>query len=239
MRSSPAKLFLSQHAFVCVAQNHVIFLDLRSDKYSALGEDQVAALSGTIAGWPPTGTTVSSCACSTRNDVLAELLREGLITSDKLAGKPADSVYLRAATGCLRGPIPQCDSVRLVDLPRFFVAWATIALTLHTVSLERTVERIRRRKAERADTAETNLDALRPALASYFKLQSRFLPLNDSCLRNSLTMVEYLASYNFYPTCVFGVHMQPWSAHCWVQDRNIVLGDTITNTREFVPIMTI
>jgi hypothetical protein len=41
--------------------------------------------------------------------------------------------------------------------------------------------------------------------------------LQPACLRNSLTLLEFLAKYDVYPRCVFGVKRDPFAAHAWVQ----------------------
>ena len=58
-------------------------------------------------------------------------------------------------------------------------------------------------------------------------------------MRNSLTLLEFLAKYEVYPTCVLGVKMDPFAAHAWVQQGSMVLTDPIAHVKTFTPIMSV
>jgi hypothetical protein len=70
-------------------------------------------------------------------------------------------------------------------------------------------------------------------------LRPNFFSEKDACLRDSLTFIEFLALYGMYPTWVFGVTMEPFAAHSWVQQGPMVLNDYIPRVTPFTPIMAI
>ncbi len=43
---------LARHVFVCVQGEHVVFLDVRKDRYFALDGALTAGLGDLVAGWP-------------------------------------------------------------------------------------------------------------------------------------------------------------------------------------------
>jgi hypothetical protein len=59
------------------------------------------------------------------------------------------------------------------------------------------------------------------------------------CLYDSLALVEFLAHYRLFPQWVFGVMAEPFAAHCWVQQDDRVLNDSVDYVRGFTPIMVV
>jgi hypothetical protein len=55
---------------------------------------------------------------------------------------------------------------------------------------------------------------------------------------DSLALVEFLAQWHIFPDWVFGVRVDPFEAHCWVQAVEVVLSDTLSfASRWYSPIM--
>jgi hypothetical protein len=50
---------------------------------------------------------------------------------------------------------------------------------------------------------------------------------------------QFLASYGHYPEWVFGVNLDPWSAHCWVQCEQFVLNDDPEIVASYIPILAV
>jgi hypothetical protein len=50
-------------------------------------------------------------------------------------------------------------------------------------------------------------------------------------------MLEFLASYRFLPQVVFGVIADPFQAHCWLQEGNVVLNDDLERVGKYKPIL--
>lgn len=60
----------------------------------------------------------------------------------------------------------------------------------------------------------------------------------DQCLPRSLAMTYLLRRDGIAADLVFGVTM-PFAAHCWVQQGDMVLSDTLERVRPFRPIMVV
>jgi len=68
--------------------------------------------------------------------------------------------------------------------------------------------------------------------ASLAFLSARALvPVERCCLPDSLAMLTYLTRRRLPVNIVFGVVADPFAAHCWVQTADLVLNDTLGNTR--------
>jgi hypothetical protein len=242
MDHSSERYFLSKHAFMCMTQGYAVFLDVRKDKYSALPLAEALQVQNALAGWPIPIAPGPKEADSSSGDarLLQELREEGLITDDEMTGKAANPVTIEEPTSDLRSLMHGTPSVPRLHTKHFVSAWARITIAMRTRSLEHLIERVRQRKAtSRHAESPPDLCQVRPHITSYFELQPRFFSSHNTCLRNSLTLIEYLARNDLFPTWVLGVHMEPWSAHSWVQGGSVVLNDTVERVRSFTPILAI
>jgi hypothetical protein len=63
--------------------------------------------------------------------------------------------------------------------------------------------------------------------------------VKDQCLFNSLFLIQFLACYRVYPDWYFGVRLNEFYAHCWIQDRNVIYDDFIQLTCQNQAIMVV
>jgi hypothetical protein len=235
------RYLLSVHSFLCIAEDHAVFLDLKHDKYTAIAPEEAFVLQDLVRGWPKSreGGGVSQEVETHAERLARTLVGEGLLTENPRVGKPATPVSLDTPTATFwwNGPWPQLERHHLVS---FLKAWLTVTVQLRCFPLRRIVQRVHRRKA-RILQSPTPFDAAyaHRLTTIYLILQPTFFSGSNQCLRNSLTLLEFLARYGLYPTWAFGVRMNPWGAHSWVQEGPIVLNDTIESVRGYTPILTI
>lgn len=234
---------LAAHAFICMVGDHAVFLDLKQDKYTALPAAEAAVLRGVVKGWPMwrTGSASASETGTPDSEAVADmLLREGLLTRDARRGKDATPVALQPASTALMSGVWVWPRLGIGHVLRFIHAWLWITVLLKCCRLEYVVRRVQRRK-QRAMRRGARFDfqLARRLVTLYFRMQPRAFSPIDACLRNSLTLAEFLAKYGLYPTWVFGVRMPPFAAHAWLQEGPVVINDHVAHVRTFTPIMTI
>lgn len=214
-----------------------MFLDLRHDKYFCLTRDQTVALVPLLAGWSEPGSKLET----TRSDfalvgVLRALEHKQLITQAS-NGKPVPRADIASPrSDCLSelNPVP---SIRAGDLLRIYRSGVVAAVNLKFRSIENTVRGVRhRRSLSKPSDAETQRY---PEIVARFHFLRRYYARRHLCLFDSLALLEFLASYRMFPQWVFGVRMEPFSAHCWVQDNDVILNDTVENVRAYTPIMVV
>jgi hypothetical protein len=70
-----------------------------------------------------------------------------------------------------------------------------------------------------------------------FKNLRPLYPRPYLCLFDSLALLEFLASYGSFPRVVFGVVADPFQAHCWLQEGNVVLDDDLERVGRYKPIL--
>jgi hypothetical protein len=75
-----------------------------------------------------------------------------------------------------------------------------------------------------------------PAVAMRFTIARRFVPIPRNCLTDSITLLHWLARNGERATLVFGVKLDPFAAHCWVQTDGILLNDHAEHVERFTPV---
>jgi hypothetical protein len=93
--------------------------------------------------------------------------------------------------------------------------------------------RPRRQRATNGRAGE-GLDAARQFLAT-----RRLAPAAPRCLPDSLALLDHLARRGLGGELVFGVKLNPFSAHCWVQRGDLVLNDALDHVTLHTPILVV
>lgn len=87
-------------------------------------------------------------------------------------------------------------------------------------------------KAKAAAFESSNI----PALAQRFLSVRRLIPAAPKCLPDSLALVGWLGRHGLPSTLVFGVKLDPFAAHCWVQSSTLLLSDRLEEIERFTPV---
>jgi len=72
-----------------------------------------------------------------------------------------------------------------------------------------------------------------------FRHARALVPIGPTCLQDSLALRDWLGSRQASAAIVFGVKLDPFAAHCWVQSENTVLNDAPDKVREFTPVFVV
>lgn len=237
--------YLSKHTFICLADNHYVFLDLRSDEYLCLGREHTDAMKGLLSGQQVVDESsadirLQGTGNSGASVVVQALLKKGLLVENDAYGKPPTPA---------RVAVPSASTMKDFDKPRprigpahvwnFFAAAAAASANLRWGSIERTVRSVAARKSTHA-TAATAVDiGASSTLFTIFHTLRPYYPRKYLCLFDSLALLHFLARYNTFPQWVYGVRLEPFAAHCWVQAGDSVVNDIIDNVRDYTPIMSV
>ncbi len=222
--------YLSKHTFFCFADNHYVFLDLQNDEYTCLGRTQSEEFE-----------TMLHDGLDKHSAIVQALLEKGLFVTDKANGKQpvpqtVDVVSSSIMTGASEKERP---SIRPVHVMRFFAASGRASWNLRFNSIEHTVQRVQQRKAARQRAGKVSEDADIIELFRIFQALRPYYPRPYLCLFDSLALVHFLAPFGVYPEWVYGVKLEPWGAHCWVQSDDLVVNDIVDNVNGYTPIMSV
>lgn len=234
--------FLSKDCFVCHTQNYWVVLNAGRDKYSCVTHDDLTSIGRRLHGWRNQNAAGEHFLPSgTEADTLIEsLMSNGIITADPNVGKPF------AESEC-----PVCErEMEILDpnvpvrhprscMVRFFLACARIDWHLRKKKLSLTLARVERRGIRARSSAVIHDDAHASGLIAAFKDLRPLYPRPYLCLFDSLALLEFLASYRSFPRIVFGVVADPFHAHCWLQEGNVVLNDDLERVGKYRPILSL
>lgn len=237
---------LASHVHACLAGAHVVFLDLKRDRYLGFAASDAAVLQDRVAGLPP---TTPSASVRSESPPRAELIGEetasiveqlhehGML--EQWAGHEDQGRMLdleRPQQALIDGYVDVPFKTNLRDVWNFVVSSATAAILIRRRSLQRIVERVGHRRSALAST-DFDLENARQRLAMFNALRPMLLSESRACLFISVIIGEFLARYGIYPHFVFGVAMDPFRAHCWLQHGGVIINDAPEYVREYTPIL--
>ena len=237
--------FLSSHTFFCLADGHYVFLDLRSDEYLCLGRTHTDAIEGLLNGHQTAtellaGIRLRDSRDSDQDAVMRALLRKELLVEDAAEGKPVTPALVDApmASVAENSDKPR-PGIGLAHVWNFFAASATASKNVRWGSIERTVREVEARKSTHIAAATVADDDVITNLFEIFRTLRPYYPRPYLCMFDSLALLHFLARYGVFPQWVYGVKLEPFGAHCWVQAGDLVVNDIVDNVRGYTPIMSV
>lgn len=192
-----------------------VFLDLERDRYFGLPPALQAAVTDGDLGRAE-----------------ADLLRLGLLSEG-----PDSRPF---APACAHVPRPSLLDLRL-GRPRLRIV----------LRATRSLIRIRRRLrmgliADEVQAVASAWHAVRTTravqagpIAAGFLAARRLVPIPPNCLADSLALAGFLACRGASAELVFGVKLQPFRAHAWVQTREMLLNDGFDGVGEYTPVLVV
>lgn len=213
---------LLPHLTACVAGEGVILLDLRQDRYFRLP----GPLGDIAREW-----------LNRPSDAPQAALRD-LFTRQKL---------VRAGDPPLRASFAQVEIPQRLETPmtpdalgtreglRIAAAVGSVWTGLRTRSLQSIVHARRRWRGKLSPPGGT---VSPERLAGYHRAR-RLVPVAKNCLLDSLALDLWLGGSDPNRNVVFGVTLEPFLAHCWLQSPTMILNDNYDHVRRYTPILVV
>jgi hypothetical protein len=248
---------LACHVFVCVQGEHVVFLDVRKDRYFALESAMTAGLGRLVPGWPvpapraadfvrqDAGSAAPALAEEPNRApftaVIALLLEKGILIADPAEGKSAEATVAEPLRAELTAEdLDERARIGPLLFARFVSAAIRARLHLKHRTFESVLERVRSRgERGRVKACAVPAPELHRLIGAFATLRPFFFAAKDACLFDALSLSEFLAGYGVFPNWVFGVQSRPFAAHCWLQLGGVLLNDTIDHVKRYTPIMVV
>jgi hypothetical protein len=237
--------WLCKHLYLCTTQSGVVFLDIRQNRYFGLCGPQLHALSLMVEGWPQQPHLIDPnkfLLSQNASDIADQYAAEGLLTRDREIGKPATpvSLYLGSALTEIDIDAPRKRPIGLQDIRYFLGTYTATAYSLRMRPFETIVMRQAERKSQASCCKVPFLPDLTAELVGVFRLLRSLLAAGkNQCLFQALALTRFLAHYGQFPTWVIGIRTDPWGAHSWVQEGNLLLDSTPEIVRFYTPILAI
>jgi hypothetical protein len=226
-----SRFLLPRDVYLSFLDHGAVFLDLRRDKYIGLDADQLPRLKAILTG--------HSRAEPGATDLARELVTEGLLTLNVAQGRaPLPAAVERAHALLLNDSIEDdAPELRFHHVVNFAIAYVAATISLR-LGVDRAVHRVRRRR-QRNPLRRFDFARAQTLVRIFRQLRPLVLVAEDRCLFHSMMLIEFLARYRISSTWVFGVKLNPFMAHCWVQQENFVLNGRPEFVGSFTPIMVV
>jgi hypothetical protein len=234
---------LAPHVYPCVSGQHVVLMDLERDKYIAVVPAH--RLAHWVRGWPVgAGQTTDSPhdPDGGADTLVSQMLAHGMLVTDPHVGKPAVPVVtVRPACSLVEFDLGRRPQASAAQLWRFGRSCLQAKLSLKLRPIQSIVEAVRDRKARQAAKRVPQVDParLRSLVSAFTRLRPLFYTLRAACLLDSLTLLHFLSAEGIHPDWVFGVKTEPFDAHCWVQQGEVVLNDAPDRVRQYSAVLVV
>jgi hypothetical protein len=203
-----------------------VFLDIRRDRYFALPTTAEQAFQRFAA----------QAALGGKDRAALET-----IVANGLLEPCTQSVFPRP---CPPGPEPTISLLdrkarsRPAEVLGALSRLALAGFALRVRSLSSTLQSFERRKTAARPRAGEH-DRLLLEVAAAFKVTRLMASPLDRCLPRSLAAAHRLLDRGVVPELVFGIRLQPFTAHCWVRHGNVLVNESLDQVRNFTPILTL
>lgn len=209
-------LHLAPGVHVARLGERFVVLDRRADDYSCLVGPAAAALRDLLDE-------------RREAQALAPLVDAGLLVRGP-GGTPSDPP-----------PLPgQAFETEADVTPRPGAVAAALG-ALAATSLELRVRRFDRicARLERQPAGSSSSSAPLAARLAAFDAARRWYPRTPMCLFDGLALARFLRGQGVAARLVFGVRLDPFGAHCWIEHDGLLLRDRLATVQAFTPIMAI
>lgn len=224
---------LAPHSHACRIGDNVIVLDLKDDQYVGVPDGNVTDLADLVAGWPPQeeqrAITMAENQKEEVSDALEGLLSKNIIVENSfIYPEPALTSTSAPQRAVIDGYENVPYKIRLRDIVNICWAARLSKSLLRRRSLAQVAERFRKRLPHERNSP-FDIQRVKRVVAVFNRLRPLIFDTRDECLFHSLAAAEFLRHYNIFPNWVFGVRMNPFGAHCWLQKDEWVINDTPEN----------
>ncbi|HEX3843547.1 MAG TPA: lasso peptide biosynthesis B2 protein [Steroidobacteraceae bacterium] len=234
---------LAPHVYPCISGQHVILMDLERDKYVAILPAH--RLASWVRGWPVGAVAPPQPPHNSDGGpdaLVSQMLAHGMLVTDPHIGKPAVPITTtRPQRSLVEFDLDTRPKAGAAQLWRFAGSCLRAQLSLKLRPIQSIVDTVRDRKARRSACVPEPVDPvrLRSLVTAFARLRPLFYTLRSACLLDSLTLLHFLSAEGVHPDWVFGVKTEPFDAHCWVQQGELLLNDIPDRVRQYSPIMVV
>lgn len=207
----------------CLCDQQAVFLDLPRDRYFRLGpeDDQ------TFQRWAKTGALDATTA--------RRLVEVGVLIGCAEPRPPQAAIQVVPPLADLGEEA--CGEARLIDIGRGLLAQYRATSAIRRGKLASLVTALARDTAPGAPEQDTGAKVRR--IAAAFGSTPLAMRKARQCLPRALAANALCRAAGALPTLVFGVRLEPFAAHCWLQSETTVIVGDLEQARMFTPILAV
>lgn len=212
----------------CRVDDKLVFLDVQNDRYFRLPAVSERAFSLYIDGAESTEAQIR------------HLVHQGILVETHNAARSDPEPTIHCPR---RSAVEKASITQQFDAAAYFEVFALVASTRWRLRRKQLVDILgelvanRQRKATSSGQVGSDLEEENLInAAQVFRSARLYVPMETSCLLDSISMVKFLTRRGLFANIVFAITLDPFSAHCWVQSRDLALNETITDANALTPI---
>jgi hypothetical protein len=224
--------YLAPHVFLTPVRDKAVILDVLRDKYVALNSEMTKAVFQLLGSSPK---EMASELLSAQQ----ALVEQGILTDrPPTSRRKSKSIEALARPSETRWPSTRADlqtqrEPGLSATGAVMAALGQVAIALRTQPFHKLVDGVARQPV-RAANAKTEQEAL----DDYFRARPWF-PIKPICRLDAPALCLYLRRCGHPADLVFGVTLERFSAHCWVQIGDRILNEPYETIVGYSPIMVV
>lgn len=215
---------------MCEIGGTILFLDIRGDRYVRLTDIQSEWLFEVIETEKPEAISDDARRFCSR------LVERSLLRPGDGAGRPLAPLQHTPPTSSLF-ELGLTSSASLASVGRMTAAIADCWWTFRHRQLFPAVRAARRWKAGLAGTAAEDPHSVYASICAFREIAPYFFTSRDQCLFRSLTLAKFLSLEGSRCDWIFGVRLDPFEAHCWIERDGVVLNEFTDKAREYRAIL--
>lgn len=246
--AAPEKLpyCISPFVYACHTNHGTVFLDLPRNKYLGLPTNQARELSALVEAWPAASCDGEDARPRSSTED-AKKLADALVGSGLLSHGQHNGASILSRVVHLDGDLTSIGEEIEYDvrvgarhIVNFIYACAYSKYTLRRRQLHSAaIKRHAKRLARGSDRPTFDAQRAGELVCVFRTLRPYFFAANGKCLFHALALATFLECYDQFPAWVFGVRTNPWGAHSWVQEGNLVLDTNPEKVCDFTPIFAV
>lgn len=210
----------------CRIGERLVFLDVGSDRYFHLPGPLEQALTAHLDG--------TGCSRSQLDQLIERAIlvpATVAVSDDRSSIRPVSRSAMEAAS--------EPQRFRLSERLEVFTTVLVTRIALKFSTLKKVLEGLQAaRRFRTTSSAQREAFPERQILdaSAAFRRARLYVPIDMRCLLDSIAMARFLLRRGIPAHIVFGVALDPFSAHCWVQVDDLVLNDSVGNVASHTPI---
>ena len=210
----------------CRVGDQLVFMDIGSDRYFQIPHRFEQIFLAHVNGFEDLDSGISYLI---ERSILVEQTKRAVDSRPDI--QPAVRSAMEAPHNPQRLRVRELIEVFAIVLrTRFDMKTSTLSRILDRLSAERYL-----RAAQAMPPANLSEHHIANAVAA-FRRGRLYVPIEMCCLLDSMAMTRFLLRRRIHAHVVFGIALDPFSAHCWVQVGDLVLNDSVGNVHSHTPI---
>lgn len=220
---------LPAHIYTASVSSGTILLNLKTDRYSAVGGDASTTLTRLLSSEFTEGD----------HSAAQSWIRAGLLEPHHSYARRFEPLPAQAKD--LLRPLDEmhCEllKVRLHHVAGAIIDYAHVRYSLAARNLYTIAESRGRARPDTWLASHSDLRRMQQLVSIFKRVRPLAFAAQDRCLFHALLLVTFLARYQLFPHWYVGVRLRPWAAHSWVQYESWLLDATPEIVCEYTPIL--